>query len=618
LCGSEYSNKITITVYPPLIPGSIDGAKTICYNQPGGTLGNVSAASGSNDQISYQWQKSENGTNWSNIQGETNLTYQCGALTVKTYFQRLAITTCKTLPSNVQIIDVKPNVHPGYIQGSQTICVGSAVNEVTSWATATGGDGSYSYQWQKSEDNVNWGAISGATNLDYQPGLLTVKTYFRRQATSCLNTVHTSTVTIAVDPYTNAGTLHESSAHFAPAAGQLSVSGMVGNVQRWQTRIPSVEGWTDIHTSVNPYGYVVSETTLYRVLVKSGICPTLPSDEITITIHPFPIINSSPNRIVFGSAMLDGGEGYSSYTWRNQNDQIVGTGRFLTTSIPDKYTVTVTKTGVAGSGRSQPFDLLTQMQGVNMNYIIVNSVTQPVTQESSIEALTIYQQSQDITYYDGLGRTLQTVSTQNSTGKKDMVLHSELDAIGREVKTYLPFVTSGNSGQYVPTPAIDAQSFYSPGQNNVAGDNSPYAVKIYEPSPLNRIIKQGGPGEPWQPDPDPLVMNDKSLKKVYRLNVQDEVARFRYDATTGALTISAVQEERYYTANQLFVNVTYDEHTNEVMESVDKEGRTICKKVQYDTVGGIKKYAATYYVYDNYGNLVFVLPPEAVISLIGE
>jgi hypothetical protein len=87
--------------------------------------------------------------------------------------------------------------------------------------------------------------------------------------------------------------------------------------------------------------------------------------------------------------------------------------------------------------------------------------------------------------------------------------------------------------------------------------------------------------------------------------------RIEYDMT--AQTIRPIT--RYYAKDKLFKNITLDEHTNESIEFTDKEGKVICKKVQYKKEGSVKLYASTYYVYDEFGNLVVVLPPEAIASL---
>lgn len=48
----------------------------------------------------------------------------------------------------------------------------------------------FTYQWQKSTDNINWETISGAIEINYQPSPVAIKTYFRRIAKPmyCSNT----------------------------------------------------------------------------------------------------------------------------------------------------------------------------------------------------------------------------------------------------------------------------------------------------------------------------------------------------------------------------------------------------------------------------------------------
>src|SRR5947209_2459299 len=47
-------------------------------------------------------------------------------------------------------------------------------------APASGGTGTYLYQWQSSPDANTWTDIPGETNPDFDPGTMTTTTYFRR------------------------------------------------------------------------------------------------------------------------------------------------------------------------------------------------------------------------------------------------------------------------------------------------------------------------------------------------------------------------------------------------------------------------------------------------------
>ncbi len=71
-----------------------------------------------------------------------------------------------------------------------------------------------------------------------------------------------------------------------------------------------------------------------------------------------------------------------------------------------------------------------------------------------------------------------------------------------------------------------------------------------------------------------------------------------------------------YAVNELYKTITKDEnhdgsttknHTTE--EFKDKQGRVVLKRT-YADIGGVSTAHDTYYVYDDYGNLTFVLPPK--------
>ena len=77
------------------------------------------------------------------------------------------------------------NFDPGTISADQIICEGETPQEIISPPAA--GDGTFAYQWQSSTNNVSFSNISGATGENYEPGALTVDTWFRRQVTATLN-----------------------------------------------------------------------------------------------------------------------------------------------------------------------------------------------------------------------------------------------------------------------------------------------------------------------------------------------------------------------------------------------------------------------------------------------
>jgi YD repeat-containing protein len=219
-------------------------------------------------------------------------------------------------------------------------------------------------------------------------------------------------------------------------------------------------------------------------------------------------------------------------------------------------------------------------------------------------------------FFDGLGRPSQTVTEKGSSSKQDVVQPFFYDVYGRESVQYLPYVSAGNTGWFNnDATGVNSQytssahyNFYNGTDAEIARSTTPYAATVFEVSPLGRVLKQGATGEDWQPG----ATNDHSEKKEYLSNAAGEVLLFSYTSDTEEITCYSNGAVAYYLPNALLVDVTRDEHDNEIREYKDKDQRTVLKRVQYKTSGTAKEYTETYYIYDDFDNLVTVLAPEAV------
>jgi hypothetical protein len=256
-----------------------------------------------------------------------------------------------------------------------------------------------------------------------------------------------------------------------------------------------------------------------------------------------------------------------------------------------------------------------------INFVSIYDVTVPqISDPTTLTDLSVTLVNKSTSFLDGLARPIQTVVKQGSTAKQDVVYPVTYDNTGRLNRKYLPFTFEQTGRFKTQDDIIDnvtfkykgvAQTFYS-NADNVANDDVAFAETRFEPSPLNRIAKQGAPGTLWQmADTNPLSLNDNTIKKRYELNLStDNLIMFSYDFVSGLIVVDPL---KYYPANTLYTNTTYDEKNNIVIEYIDKEGHTICKKVQYKTeTDGTKTYTETYYIYDDFGNLTVVVPPEGV------
>jgi RHS repeat-associated protein len=279
----------------------------------------------------------------------------------------------------------------------------------------------------------------------------------------------------------------------------------------------------------------------------------------------------------------------------------------------------------------------------NYNYITTNTILVKGKKELiDITSLSLPELHQQTTYFDGLGRPMQQVTTRGSAEKYDIVQAIEYDAFGREENKYLPY-TGGVTGFYqgnalkgpIPTGnnnyylSSDQYNFYNNGSStNRVSDTKPYAKAVFEPSPLNRILEQGAPGNHYQPLDETGHSLGNTLKVKQRTNTEREIRRWEYffdnENTVGVIDPYAKSNVTdaylgHYAFNngegELFVTETEDENRHIVIEYKDKEGRIVAKKVQDSKNGEPLSFAETHYIYDSFGYLRFVIPPMGVAEL---
>ena len=177
-----------ICIYP-LDPGVIvSGGETICYGgTPSMMIGNVTLASGGDENISYTWRSSaDNFTNPIPIATAPIFIPPAGLTQTTTYRRYANDGTYSTTPTPADgewTVTVLDEFHPGHLADEgETICFGGTPSEIGSTAPATGGDGQITYTWRSSADNFT-SSIPGADGLTYTPDdSMTQTTTFRRYA----------------------------------------------------------------------------------------------------------------------------------------------------------------------------------------------------------------------------------------------------------------------------------------------------------------------------------------------------------------------------------------------------------------------------------------------------
>ncbi len=70
----------------------------------------------------------------------------------------------------------------GIISGNEISCTNYNPGIISNVSAASGNAGTIQYQWEYSNNNINWVQISGATSLTYDPGFIYQTTYFKRKS----------------------------------------------------------------------------------------------------------------------------------------------------------------------------------------------------------------------------------------------------------------------------------------------------------------------------------------------------------------------------------------------------------------------------------------------------
>jgi uncharacterized repeat protein (TIGR01451 family) len=187
-CNDTISDTAVVIVNN-LVAGTISGVDTICA----GSVPNIITGTDATGDgiITYQWTKSIDGSNYTDISGATSKDYAPGALTQDTWYMRMDKSDLNGLVCTVFTNEVKitvNNVSAGVVESDQEVCAISQDPDPFTESTPASGDGNLTYQWQSSSDNVNFTDISGATAAIYDPPTLTDTTWFRRIVTSTLGT----------------------------------------------------------------------------------------------------------------------------------------------------------------------------------------------------------------------------------------------------------------------------------------------------------------------------------------------------------------------------------------------------------------------------------------------
>jgi len=351
-CVTSGSNVVTITIAGAIGSNTITApaVTTFCVSgDPAAISGNTLTGGVYN----YQWQNSPDNLTYTDIPGATSVTYDPPLVSATTYYRRVVTSGgCSLASSNNVVITINPAIANNNITPPATtvFCAGGDPAVITG-NTPTGGNGTYTYQWQSSADNITFADISGAVAANYDPPLIFATTYYRRTVLSATCTQNSNVVTITVQPQLANNILT------APAVTTFCISGDPGVITattptggsgtytyQWQIYTGNIP-YTDIPgaTSATYDPPVITATTRYHRIVTSGSC-VISSNIILFQVDSAILNNNitAPATTIFCGAgdpatisgsTPTGGNGTFSYQWQSSVDNITFTNIAAATSI---------------------------------------------------------------------------------------------------------------------------------------------------------------------------------------------------------------------------------------------------------------------------------------------
>jgi PKD repeat protein len=300
------------------------------------------AASGESGTLEYKWQSSttSNSASFEDIASSNAATYTAGALTVTTWFKRLARVSCsadwtEAVESNVLEVTVTncTNPTPSISDGSlTTFCAGG--NVVLTSSSATGN------QWYK-----DGAEIGSATNQTYTA--TTAGSYTVIVTTSGCSSAASAGTIVTVNPIPTTPTINAGGLTTFCTGGSVVLTSSSAAGNQWYKDGSPISGETN-------QTYSATASGVYTVIVTTSNCSSMASTGTTVAVNANPVslftVNKA-NQPLTGNSFVftNTSTGGATYQWNFGNGETATTqNATYSYSILGTYNVELKVTSASG------------------------------------------------------------------------------------------------------------------------------------------------------------------------------------------------------------------------------------------------------------------------------
>lgn len=265
------------------------------YAQPvGGTINptNTTVCSGTNSAIltlsghtgTIIWQLSTNsGASWA-AAGSTTTTFAYLNLTTTTWYRcQLTVAGFPVAFSSIAVVTVDA-ASAGTVSGAATVCSGINSGTLTLAGTFT----AINYWETSTTGGASWTNIGNAGSSSVAYTNTTTTTAYRANVTNgTCPAANSTSATITVNPTSVGGTTAGAATECAGSnSGTLTLNSYTGTIV-WQVSTNGGVSWAAAGSTANTFNYLnLTQTSDYRAVVTSGVCPADNSTPVTITVIP--------------------------------------------------------------------------------------------------------------------------------------------------------------------------------------------------------------------------------------------------------------------------------------------------------------------------------------------